>query len=123
MPVKKSGKEGSRCVTCCALTLYSDPNCFHFDITAQRLKDDPHFDKDHWPTTMDTKWGRYDAQHYNRIILAPQCNSLSKAFATCEYPDMENATSPPNEYARVADARRFRQGHAGRARLGTQRGG
>lgn len=40
-----------------ALTLDTDEQCSFVDITAQRLKDDPGFDKDHWPVMADAKWG------------------------------------------------------------------
>jgi sporulation protein YlmC with PRC-barrel domain len=49
-----------------ALTLDTDEKCFHVDITAQRLKDDPGFDKDHWPTMADAKWGATTHSYYNR---------------------------------------------------------
>jgi hypothetical protein len=48
------------------LTLDTDQKCFHVDITAQRLKDDPGFDKDHWPTMADAKWGATTHSYYNR---------------------------------------------------------
>src|SRR5262249_48629373 len=32
-----------------ALTLDTDAKCFHVSIAAQQIKDDPGFDKDHWP--------------------------------------------------------------------------
>ncbi len=40
-----------------ALTLDTDEKCFRVDITAQQLKDDPGFDKDHWPSMADATWG------------------------------------------------------------------
>lgn len=49
-----------------ALTLDTDQKCFYVDIAAQRLKDDPGFDKDHWPTMADTKWGATTHSYYNR---------------------------------------------------------
>jgi hypothetical protein len=49
-----------------ALTLDTDEKCFFLDITAQRLKDDPGFDKDHWPTMADAKWGMSMHSYYNR---------------------------------------------------------
>lgn len=39
---------------------------FVVDSTAQRLKDDPGFDKDHWPTMADAKWGESTYSYYNR---------------------------------------------------------
>ncbi|TCG03316.1 photosystem reaction center subunit H [Paraburkholderia steynii] len=50
-----------------ALTLDTDQKFFHVDIAAQRLKDDPGFDKDHWPSMPDTKWGESLHSYYNRV--------------------------------------------------------
>jgi hypothetical protein len=36
------------------------------DIPAQRLKDEPGFDKDHWPSMADEKWGTTVHDYYNR---------------------------------------------------------
>jgi sporulation protein YlmC with PRC-barrel domain len=49
-----------------ALTLDTDQKCFFVDITAQRLKDDPGFDKDHWPSMADRAWGESTYSYYNR---------------------------------------------------------
>ena len=49
-----------------ALTLDTGEKCFHVDIAAQQLKDDPGFDKDHWPSMADTTWGALVHQYYNR---------------------------------------------------------
>jgi sporulation protein YlmC with PRC-barrel domain len=49
-----------------ALTLDTDEKCFFVDITAQRLKDDPGFDKDHWPSMADAKWGASTYDYYKR---------------------------------------------------------
>ncbi|CAB3807190.1 PRC-barrel domain-containing protein [Pararobbsia alpina] len=49
-----------------ALTLDTDQKCFFVDIPAQRLKDDPGFDKDHWPTMADANWGESTYSYYNR---------------------------------------------------------
>jgi sporulation protein YlmC with PRC-barrel domain len=49
-----------------ALTLDTDEKCFLVDITAQRLKDDPGFDKDHWPLMADAKWSTSMHGYYNR---------------------------------------------------------
>jgi sporulation protein YlmC with PRC-barrel domain len=49
-----------------ALTLDTTEKCFRVDITAQRLKDDPGFDKDHWPSMADSKWGISMHSYYNR---------------------------------------------------------
>ena len=39
-----------------ALTLDAIDKCFVIDIPAQRLKDEPGFDKDHWPSEADSRW-------------------------------------------------------------------
>jgi sporulation protein YlmC with PRC-barrel domain len=49
-----------------ALTLDTDEKCFVVDITAQRLKDDAGFDKDHWPMMADARWGTSTHSYYNR---------------------------------------------------------
>jgi hypothetical protein len=49
-----------------ALTLDTDEKCFVVDMVAQRLKDDPGFDKDHWPMMADAKWGESTYNYYNR---------------------------------------------------------
>ena len=49
-----------------ALTLDTDQKCFLVDITAQELKDDAGFDKDHWPSMADTTWGTQVHEYYNR---------------------------------------------------------
>src|SRR3982074_687067 len=40
--------------------------CFYVDIAAQRLKDDPGFDKDHWPSMAFPTWGTAMHSYYNR---------------------------------------------------------
>ncbi|RZF26496.1 PRC-barrel domain containing protein [Paraburkholderia sp. UYCP14C] len=49
-----------------ALTLDTDAECFHVSIAVQRIKDDPGFDKDHWPSMADASWGATVHQYYNR---------------------------------------------------------
>ncbi|CAM2159348.1 PRC-barrel domain-containing protein (plasmid) [Pararobbsia alpina] len=49
-----------------ALTLDTEEKCFRVDIAAQRLKDDPGFDKDHWPSMADASWGTSMHTYYNR---------------------------------------------------------
>jgi sporulation protein YlmC with PRC-barrel domain len=49
-----------------ALTLDTDEKCFRVDIPAQRLKEDPGFDKDHWPSMADATWGAQLHQYYDR---------------------------------------------------------
>lgn len=40
-----------------ALTLDTDEKCFRLDVTAERIKNAPAFDKDHWPAMADSQWG------------------------------------------------------------------
>nr|WP_091790667.1 PRC-barrel domain-containing protein [Paraburkholderia steynii] len=49
-----------------ALTLDAIDRCFVVDIPAQRLKDEPGFDKDHWPSMADEKWGTTVHHYYKR---------------------------------------------------------
>ncbi|OLL27612.1 photosystem reaction center subunit H [Burkholderia sp. SRS-W-2-2016] len=49
-----------------ALTLDTDAKCFRVSIEAQRIKDDPGFDKDQWPSMTDSTWGTTVHQYYNR---------------------------------------------------------
>jgi sporulation protein YlmC with PRC-barrel domain len=49
-----------------ALTLDTDAECFHVSIAVQRIKDDPGFDKDHWPSMADASWGTTVHRYYNR---------------------------------------------------------
>ncbi|WP_368623413.1 PRC-barrel domain-containing protein [Paraburkholderia sp. BR13444] len=49
-----------------ALTLDTSEECFRVSIPAQRIKDDPGFDKDHWPSMADAAWGTTVHQYYNR---------------------------------------------------------
>jgi len=49
-----------------ALTLDTAEKCFRVDIPAQRIKDDPGFDKDHWPSMADVTWGTQLHEYYNR---------------------------------------------------------
>jgi sporulation protein YlmC with PRC-barrel domain len=49
-----------------ALTLDTDEKCFHVSIPAQQIKNDPGFDKDHWPSMADASWGTTVHQYYNR---------------------------------------------------------
>src|SRR5689334_19132168 len=39
-----------------ALTLDTDNECFVLDVSKDRLKDAPGFDKDHWPSMADPRW-------------------------------------------------------------------
>jgi len=49
-----------------ALTLDTAEKCFRVEQTAQRIKDDPGFDKDHWPSMADVAWGTQVHEYYNR---------------------------------------------------------
>jgi hypothetical protein len=49
-----------------ALTLDTDGKSFRVDITAERVKNDPGFDKDHWPAMADAAPGSSLHEHYNR---------------------------------------------------------
>jgi sporulation protein YlmC with PRC-barrel domain len=50
-----------------ALTLDTDEKCFHLlDMTADRIKNAPGFDKDHWPSMADPQWGSSVHEYYNR---------------------------------------------------------
>ena len=52
-----------------ALTLDTAEKCFYVDISAERLKDDLGFDKDHWhhwPSMADAAWGTATHSYYNR---------------------------------------------------------
>jgi uncharacterized protein YrrD len=49
-----------------ALILDTDEKCFRLDVTADRIKNAPAFDKDHWPAMADERWGSSLHQYYNR---------------------------------------------------------
>ncbi|MGF6604006.1 sporulation protein YlmC with PRC-barrel domain [Paraburkholderia sp. GAS448] len=49
-----------------ALTLDTDEKCFRLDVTADRLKNAPAFDKDHWLAMADPLWGSSLHQYYDR---------------------------------------------------------
>jgi sporulation protein YlmC with PRC-barrel domain len=49
-----------------ALTLDTDVKCFRLDVTADRVKNAPCFDKDHWPAMGDPQWGSSLHDYYNR---------------------------------------------------------
>ena len=42
------------------------PIPLNVDISAQMLKDEPGFDKDHWPSMADPTWGESLHTYYNR---------------------------------------------------------
>lgn len=60
-----------------ALTLDTAEKCFRVDIAAQRIKDDPGFDKDHWPSMADETWGTQLHQYYNRQPYWTRADDLS----------------------------------------------
>jgi sporulation protein YlmC with PRC-barrel domain len=49
-----------------ALTLDTDDKCFLLDAPAERIKNSPGFDKDHWPSMADMEWGTTVHEYYNR---------------------------------------------------------
>ncbi len=49
-----------------ALTLDTAEKCFRVDIPAQRIKDDPGFDKNHWPSMADHGWGTQMHDYYGQ---------------------------------------------------------
>jgi sporulation protein YlmC with PRC-barrel domain len=49
-----------------ALTLDTDNECFVLDVSKDRLKDAPGFDKDHWPSMADPRWQSEINTYYGR---------------------------------------------------------
>jgi uncharacterized protein YrrD len=49
-----------------ALTLDTDNECFVLDVSKERLKDAPGFDKDRWPTMADPRWQGEIDTYYGR---------------------------------------------------------
>ncbi|GJH14194.1 PRC-barrel domain-containing protein [Caballeronia novacaledonica] len=49
-----------------ALTLDTDQKVFRVDMTAERIRSEPGFDKDHWPAMADIGWGSSLHEYYNR---------------------------------------------------------
>ncbi|MGY6125794.1 PRC-barrel domain-containing protein [Paraburkholderia strydomiana] len=49
-----------------ALTLDTEQKCFVLDMTAERVKSAPGFDKDHWPSMADETWATSVHQYYGR---------------------------------------------------------
>ncbi|WP_322057334.1 PRC-barrel domain-containing protein [Paraburkholderia sp. J63] len=47
-----------------ALTLDTSRKCFVLNVTAERVKDAPGFDKDQWPAMADLQWGTAVHQYY-----------------------------------------------------------
>ena len=48
-----------------ALTLDTEDKCFVLDVSKERLKTAPGFDKDHWPSMADQKWAKDLHQYYD----------------------------------------------------------
>lgn len=61
-----------------ALTLDTDAECFHVSIAAQRIKDDPGFDKDHWTSMADASW----VTRFISITTATPTGQLPEIWAT-----------------------------------------
>jgi sporulation protein YlmC with PRC-barrel domain len=49
-----------------ALTLDTDRKCFLLPMTAERIKNAPGFDKDHWPSMADMTWATGLHEYYER---------------------------------------------------------
>lgn len=49
-----------------ALTLDTDSKCFQLAMPAERVKNAPGFDKDHWPSMADRSWASSVHQFYGR---------------------------------------------------------
>ncbi|QGZ63532.1 PRC-barrel domain-containing protein [Paraburkholderia acidisoli] len=49
-----------------ALTLDADRKCFVLDLTSERVKNAPGFDKGHWPSMADRTWASSVHQYYGR---------------------------------------------------------
>ena len=49
-----------------ALTLDTDNECFVLDVSKERLKDAPGFDKDSWPSMADPRWQGEINTYYGR---------------------------------------------------------
>ncbi len=46
------------------LTLDTDRECFVLNVSSQRIKDAPGFDKDNWPSMADTAWATSIHEYY-----------------------------------------------------------
>ena len=49
-----------------ALTLDAGEKCFRHDVSADRIKNTPGFDKDHWPAMSGPQWGSSLHEYYNQ---------------------------------------------------------
>ena len=61
-----------------ALTLGAIDKCFVIDIPAGRLKDEPGFDKEHWPPMADAKWAAAVHAYYVREPYWPATRNVSE---------------------------------------------
>jgi sporulation protein YlmC with PRC-barrel domain len=64
-----------RAIPWSALTLDTAQKYFKVDTTAERIKSEPGFDKDHWPAMADPGWGSTLHEYYNR---APYWSAASE---------------------------------------------
>ncbi len=48
-----------------ALVLDADNHCFVLDVTKERLKEAPGFDKDHWPSMADPRFASQIYEYYD----------------------------------------------------------
>ena len=49
-----------------ALTLDAEKKCLWLNVTADRMKNAPAFDGEHWPSMVDEQWGASLHLYYNR---------------------------------------------------------
>lgn len=49
-----------------ALTLNTADKCFQLNVSKERLKQAPGFDKDHWPSMADESWARDVHSYYGQ---------------------------------------------------------
>ena len=64
-----------------ALTLDTDQKCFVLNMTAERVKTAPGFDKDHWPSMADQSWATSVHQYYGCLLYtspSPRDGLLSR---------------------------------------------
>jgi sporulation protein YlmC with PRC-barrel domain len=61
-----------------ALTLDTDHKCFVLSLTAERVKNAPGFDKNHWPSMADATWATSIHQYYGREPYWGSGDSMSE---------------------------------------------
>jgi len=66
-----------------ALTLDTDQKCFRVGATAELIKSEPGFDKDHWPAMADLTWGSSLHKYYNST---PYWSPVSRPAAGMQDP-------------------------------------